>query len=294
MSDVPAVYKAIVAVQGELAEIGIKKEQENRAQHWKFRGIDDLYNALAKLLTKHKLCILPRLVSVEVSDHTSPGGSAMFHAQQIVEFDFVSAEDGSLHTVKIAGEALDSSDKSINKSFTAAFKYLCFQVFCIPVGEAEDADKDSPEVLPGRATPSATNPMCPTPDCGKQLFKSKEEYGGGWFCWKQKGGCGKSFKKDDPKLVGNDSPPPSDDEDPGPGTPLPQQEDIDEGRLAYLYDVMQALVGRSIPKSKAKLKEYIGIDSSADIPTMKALETAIDKAKAELKAAGKQIPEVKE
>ncbi len=37
---------------------------------------------------------------------------------------------------------------------------------------------------------------CPT--CGVEaVIKGKEEFGGGWLCWKKQGGCGAKFKSDD-------------------------------------------------------------------------------------------------
>jgi hypothetical protein len=42
---------------------------------------------------------------------------------------------------------------------------------------------------------------CPT--CGKStVFKGKEERGGGWFCWKAKGGCGRTFNDGDATIEG--------------------------------------------------------------------------------------------
>lgn len=52
-------YKSICAVTEELAKIGISKDRRNQAQGYKFRGIDDVCAALAPLLPKHGLCILP-------------------------------------------------------------------------------------------------------------------------------------------------------------------------------------------------------------------------------------------
>jgi len=40
------------------------------------------------------------------------------------------------------------------------------------------------------------------PECGKEaIIKGKEEYGGGWLCYKNKGGCGAKFKASDPAIV---------------------------------------------------------------------------------------------
>ena len=41
------------------------------------------------------------------------------------------------------------------------------------------------------------------PECGeKAIIKSKEEYGGGWYCFPKIGGCGKKFGKDEPRITG--------------------------------------------------------------------------------------------
>lgn len=44
-----SVYKAINAVQHDLAALGISKDRKNAAHGYSFRGIDDVYNALAPL-----------------------------------------------------------------------------------------------------------------------------------------------------------------------------------------------------------------------------------------------------
>lgn len=45
---------------------------------------------------------------------------------------------------------------------------------------------------------------CPT--CGKQaIIPGKAEFGGGWLCWKKKGGCGAKFVSADPKIVSQPS-----------------------------------------------------------------------------------------
>jgi hypothetical protein len=45
------------------------------------------------------------------------------------------------------------------------------------------------------------------PECGKEntVIKGKKEYGGGWLCYKAKGGCGAKFKDDDPFIVNQDT-----------------------------------------------------------------------------------------
>jgi hypothetical protein len=135
------VYKAIADVAGELATMGISKSSKNQAQGFMFRGIDAVYNALAPLLAKHQLVILPRCVERECIERQTAKGGNLFYITVKAEFDFVSAVDGSKHTVATYGEAMDSGDKATNKAMSAAYKYAAFQSFCIPTEEtAQDAD----------------------------------------------------------------------------------------------------------------------------------------------------------
>ena len=141
-----SVYKAINAVQAELAKTGIAKDKRNAQQGYNFRGIDDVYAAVAPLLAKHGLCILPRVVSREVTERQTQKGGILFYTVVKMEFDFVCAEDGSKHTVTTVGEAMDSGDKSSNKAMSAAYKYAAFQAFAIPTEGDNDADSTTHEV----------------------------------------------------------------------------------------------------------------------------------------------------
>lgn len=140
-----AVYRAINAVQADLARTGIAKDRKNTQQGYTFRGIDDVYAALAPLLAKHQLCILPRMLARTSTERQTPRGGVLFYVTVEAEFDFVSAEDGSRHTVRTFGEAMDSGDKATNKAMSAAYKYACLQAFSIPTEGDNDADATSHE-----------------------------------------------------------------------------------------------------------------------------------------------------
>jgi len=147
MDNPPAVYEAISAVMGDLSKRGIAKAQKNQQQGYAFRGIDDVYNALSGLLSAHKLVMLPRVLGREVTERQTKNGTALFYVVLDVEYDLVSAVDGSIHTVRVAGEAMDAGgDKATNKAFASAYKYGCFQIFCIPTEGDNDADKTTHEV----------------------------------------------------------------------------------------------------------------------------------------------------
>lgn len=140
------VYSAIAEVTAELAKKGVGKDQTNSYDNYKFRGIDDVYNALAPLLAKHKLCVLPNVLDREVVERVNQKGTALFYVTVKVEYHFVSAEDGSSHVVGSVGEAMDRGDKATNKAMSAAYKYACFQAFCIPTEGDNDSETETHEV----------------------------------------------------------------------------------------------------------------------------------------------------
>lgn len=142
------VYQLIAAVAAEIATEGISKNRKNQQQGYNFRGIDDVYNALAPVIAKHGLVILPRCLSREVTERANKSGGVIFSVTVEAEFDFVSSHDGSKHTVKTYGEAMDSADKATNKAMSAAYKYAAFQTFCIPTEGDNDADATSHHVRP--------------------------------------------------------------------------------------------------------------------------------------------------
>lgn len=150
-TDKPAtnVFAKIAAVQGELAKVGIAKNRRNQqGSGYNFRGIDDVYSALSPLLAAHGLVIIPRVTSRECVERASKNGGALFYVTVHAEFDFVSADDGSIHTAATFGEAMDSGDKATNKAMSAAYKYAAFMTFAIPTEGDNDADAHTLEVAP--------------------------------------------------------------------------------------------------------------------------------------------------
>jgi hypothetical protein len=70
---------------------------------------------------------------------------------------------------------MDSGDKSTQKALSMAYKYMAFQVFCIPTGEKIDTEEDSPEVVgPAQAAPAKEKPKAPAPKQETQPQRWKE------------------------------------------------------------------------------------------------------------------------
>lgn len=150
------VYLAISQVAAKLAKEGISKSRNNAQQGYKFRGIDDVYNALAPFLAEFGLCMLPTVLERECVERRSAKDTALFYVTVKVRFDIVCAEDGSKHEVVTYGEAMDTGDKATNKAMSAAYKYAAMQTFCIPTEGDNDADATTHEVkAKSNVTPTA-------------------------------------------------------------------------------------------------------------------------------------------
>lgn len=149
------VYQAVNSIAADLATSGIAKSQRNEDADYAYRGIDDVLKALAPLLAKHKLCILPRVLERDVVALRGPGDGQLIVLR--VAFDLVSAIDGSRHIIECFGEALDDSDKGTAKAMSSAYKCAMLQAFCIPVPQ-EDSDAFSPRHDSGRSAVALAEP----------------------------------------------------------------------------------------------------------------------------------------
>jgi len=169
---ISCIAKAISAVTGDLAKEGISKDRKNQQQGYSFRGIEDVYHALAPLLTKHGLVIVPQVVERIETERQSGQGKALYSVAVRVIFKLIAVEDGSSVDAETWGEAMDSADKATNKAMSAAYKYMAFMLFCIPVDGVEDADSETPPPTvrrsPAKAAPARPPVNDPTPDKGRQ------------------------------------------------------------------------------------------------------------------------------
>lgn len=141
ISQAPQVYAAINAVQRDIAITGISKSNTTTGgAKFKFRGIDDVYNALSPIMARHNLIVAPRYSDRALVERKSSNGNSLFYITVTGHFDFISTLDGSKHTVTTFGEAMDSGDKGTNKAMAIAHKYALLQVFAIPTEGDNDPD----------------------------------------------------------------------------------------------------------------------------------------------------------
>ena len=139
----PKIYGAIAGVIADCGFVG--KDKVNKQQGFKYRSVDDVFNALHPALAKNKVVIVPTVVERTCEEvGRTKNGTALLKVVCKVKYD-IFAEDGSRITSIIYGEGMDMGDKATNKAMAIAYKYLCFQVFCIPTEEMSDPDAESLE-----------------------------------------------------------------------------------------------------------------------------------------------------
>lgn len=135
-----SIYETIPAVMAEIGAIG--KDSWNK-QGFAYRGIDAVMNALNPAMTKYKMFVIPKVLDQRREERQAAKGSNLIYSICTVEYTFY-AEDGSSVSATVIGEGMDSGDKATNKAMSAAFKYACFQTFCIPTEEMKDPDAETP------------------------------------------------------------------------------------------------------------------------------------------------------
>lgn len=134
------IYEAIANVMNDVGAVE-KSQQTKMGNRYKYRGIDDVMNALNPAMVKHKILVVPEVLETTREDRKTAKGYELIYTVSKIKYTFY-AVDGSNVSATVIGEAMDSGDKSANKAMSNAFKYACFQTFCIPTEEMHDPDGD--------------------------------------------------------------------------------------------------------------------------------------------------------
>ncbi len=139
----PMIYAAICGVMEDIKAVG--KDDLNKTQGFKYRSIDAVMNALNPAMIKHKIFCAPEVIEQIREERTTGKGSTLIYSVCKIRYRFFTV-DGSYIDAVVVGEGMDSGDKATNKAMSVAFKYACFQTFCIPTENLiDDPDADTPE-----------------------------------------------------------------------------------------------------------------------------------------------------
>jgi len=133
----------LVQVMKDLGAVG--KDQTNKFDKYRFRGIDDLYNSLSPHLINHGVVVAPTVLNQWFDSYTTTGGKTEQRVRLLVQYLFRDSEKsgdepGASIAAVVIGEGSDRGDKAANKAMSSAFKNAWFQVLCIPTGEKPDSE----------------------------------------------------------------------------------------------------------------------------------------------------------
>jgi hypothetical protein len=142
LSVAPHAQQAIYKIMAYFAGNPLKKTQTNVIQKYKFRGIDDVMNALSRKLVEESVIIVPVAKSKTMSERENKNQTLVTYASIEMEYSIRSLVDNSVVTCSMFGEGMDTSDKATNKAASAAYKYMAIQLFCIPTADVAEADRD--------------------------------------------------------------------------------------------------------------------------------------------------------
>lgn len=219
------IHARLRAVRLDVGFIGKDKRNTGVGGGFAFRGIDDALNFVGPVMVRYGVTValessdlnLTREVveldngKERVESHASIKMRVRFCCEPPLD---VQANDPAYAVEQVTyGEGMDyGGDKAINKAMAAAFKYAIFLGLALPVAPEAlpDSDHDPREQERGRSrivkgqqdrrpgnAPEASParaPMQTCPACGAEaVIAGKPEYGGGFICWKNRGGCGAKF-----------------------------------------------------------------------------------------------------
>lgn len=168
----PMIFPAIIAIMRAVGPIA----KDQQAPQYKFRGIDQVYNACHAHFAEHGVFSTSEVME---SQHTTEpskgsGGKEVLLCRSILKMRFTYfAADGSSVYTEVVGEGLDyGGDKASNKAMSAADKYALLQLLKIPTAMV-DSDR-TPAARNGNAptsTPRGQREVCP-----EQITEIKEQW----------------------------------------------------------------------------------------------------------------------
>ena len=165
------IYQAISRCMEEIGAVG--KNDVNKQQGFKYRGIDAVMNSINPALVKNHVFVVPEVLDQKREERTTAKGGLLIYSICKIKYTFY-AEDGSSVTAVTIGEGMDSGDKATNKAMAIAFKYACFQVFCIPTEEMVDPDAECHTPEPKKTKAQQTQSPPPAPATVEQLHRINE------------------------------------------------------------------------------------------------------------------------
>lgn len=136
------VNEAVVAVMEEVRAVG--KDGYNKVQGFRFRGVDQVVNAVSPALKANGVVVFPVESHVDYTERVNTKGTTMVDARAKVTYRWVGPE-GDHFDVQVCSEARDAADKATAKALSVAFRICLLQTLSLPTDDP-DPDSEYPEV----------------------------------------------------------------------------------------------------------------------------------------------------
>jgi len=157
MNEHKSIHEAMVSIMAAVDPIA--KSKTNQGQGYKFRGIDDVYQALQTVMSNHGVFTVSEVKGTP--DYTEfplgKNGTLSFRTRAVFRFTFWHTTGTSVST-EVIGEGMDSGDKASNKSMSVAHKYALLQAFLIPTDDPKDPENDDHEIQKAPVKPTMKSP----------------------------------------------------------------------------------------------------------------------------------------
>ena len=128
------IYADLAKVMRSVDHVG--KNDVNKHQHFSFRGIDGVLNAVGPALREHNVVVYPRLHDVAYEEVKTSGGKASTACRVVVDYVFASV-DGSTVETRVAAESWDTGDKAMPKAMSVAMRTALIQALALPTDEPD-------------------------------------------------------------------------------------------------------------------------------------------------------------
>lgn len=156
MADSLNLYQKLSKVMGDIDKV--EKTGKNTQQGYDFVEQAVVLATLRPKLSEHNIIIIPAVTNHEVERFTNAKGTTVFHTVLTTKYTVVNGDDPAERIeAEWRGEALDYSDKAVNKAMTASQKYFLMKLFNI--SDKDDPDQEHPLVpkdspVESKVTPS--------------------------------------------------------------------------------------------------------------------------------------------
>jgi hypothetical protein len=134
------------AVMKEVREVKKSETANMPGGSYKYRGVDQVVEALSASIREHGIVIVPVSVEPEHWTAQTSKGSTVNYSRVVVAYAIHGPEGDSIPGQSV-GEAMDSGDKSISKAMSVSWRTFLLEAFHIPTNDP-DPDSETYEATP--------------------------------------------------------------------------------------------------------------------------------------------------